>query len=111
MKRALLILALFSSLLNVSGCTHYDTQWGFAKPATLVMKPPPGPPEYEQGWLDGCESGYSGYGNSTNKQFHTWRQDPILAQNPVYYQIWKDAYWYCANYGMMTDEHGLGNWK
>ena len=84
---------------------------GWAKPADFNMDPPEGPEIYQQGYRDGCESGFSGYANSFNKMFWTWKQDPELAQNEVYYQIWKDAYSYCATWGMMADEHGLGNWR
>lgn len=105
-------LFVLCALLTLSGCKHFHVDMGWARPASLpINNPPPGPPEYQQGFRDGCESGYSGYANNFNKVFHTWKQDPELAQNPVYYQIWKDAYAYCANYGMMTDEHGWGNWR
>lgn len=87
--------------------------WTALRSNTLMMELPSnsGPPEYMQGYKDGCESGYSGYANQFNKNFWTWKQDPQLAQEKVYYQIWKDAYSYCAFYGMMADEHGLGNWR
>jgi len=109
------MLRLFFSLFFVfllGGCTNFHWQWGGTKPPTLRMdQPPPGPPEYQQGYMDGCSSGYSGYANDVTKLFHDWKQDPHLAANPVYYQIWKDAYSYCANYGMMADLHGWGNWR
>ncbi|MDB2415428.1 hypothetical protein N9W34_06625 [Rickettsiales bacterium] len=105
-KIKLLIILLF-----LSSCTEMHSDFGWARPASLSMEPPDGPPEYQQGFRDGCESGYSGYSNNFNKYFYTWKQDPILAQDPVYYQIWKDAYAYCANYGMMVDLHGMRNWE
>ena len=86
---------------------HFDL--GFARPSSLKFSPPDGPPHYQQGWLDGCESGLKGYGNNFNKVFHKYKQDPELAQNPEYYQIWKDAYGYCAMYAMSVGNHGLGN--
>ena len=102
----LILLTLF-----LSGCKYMHTDIGWAKPASFDMSPPPGPEIYQQGYKDGCESGFSGYSNSFNKMFWTWKQDPQLAKNRVYYQIWKDAYSYCALWGMMADEHGLGNWR
>lgn len=98
---------MLSSLLLLTGCGASKTDFGFMRSAQLVMQPPEGPPEYQQGWMDGCESGYAGYSLTSNKLFHSWRQDPILARNPVYYQSWKDAYQYCATFGMMTDQ-GFG---
>lgn len=79
------------------------------KPVSLDLTPPPGPPEYQQGFKDGCESGISGYGTPFYKTFHRVRQDPVLSQNPVYYQIWKDAYAYCRTYVMTQKTHGYGN--
>ena len=98
-----------ASVLLLSGCGASRTDWGFMRPAQLIQQPPAGPIEYQQGWIDGCESGYAGYSNPSNKMFHSWRQDPILARNPVYYQSWKDAYQYCATWGMMTDDTGIMN--
>jgi hypothetical protein len=107
----LIIVSLFLTV-GLNGCTKFHFEFGGAHPSSLPLKsPPPGPPIYQQGWMDGCESGFSGYGNNFDKVFHTWKQDPELAQNSVYYRIWKDAYGYCANYGMMSQEHGWGNWR
>ncbi len=95
----------------MSACTEMHFKPGWGKPSGFDMTPPPGPPKYQQGFSDGCESGFSGYANSFNKQFWSWKQDPELAQEREYYQIWKDAYSYCALWGMMADEHGWGNWR
>ena len=84
-------------------------EFSFTKPFTLDMTPPPGPPEYQQGFSDGCESGYSGYATGFNKVFWDWKQDSELAQTPIYYKIWKDAYSYCSLYAMAADLHGFGN--
>jgi hypothetical protein len=106
-------LGLLCIISVLSGCTEMNFHSFGTKPSSFMMEMPEnaGPEIYRQGYKDGCESGYSGYANSFNKVFYSWRQDPELAQNPVYYQIWKDAYAYCANYGMMVDSHGLGNWR
>lgn len=106
MKKLLVIFLFF-----ITACTemHSKTEWG--KPASFSFEPPPGPPIYQQAFKDGCESGFSGYANSFNKMFWTWKQDPELITNNVYYQMWKDAYAYCGVVGMMADEHGFGNWR
>lgn len=72
----------------------------FFLPHHLDFNPPPGPPEYQQGWKDGCESGIAAYTTAFVKAFQVYKlkQDPQLVRNPVYYQIWKDAYLYCALY-------------
>jgi hypothetical protein len=70
----------------------------FFKPASLQSDPPDGPPEYQQGWIDGCESGMAAYTNPLVKSFKAYKlkQDPNLRNNKMYYQVWKDAYLYCA---------------
>ncbi len=63
--------------------------------------PPPGKeytPLYVEGWQAGCESGVSASSNHWYKFHHEFRQDPILAQNRVYYKGWKDAFDYCRRY-------------
>ena len=108
------ILIIMPCLLSVTGCEHWHSDFGMVKAPNLMTELDEDGDYSEifrQGYREGCESGYSGYASSFNKLFFTWKQDPYLAQDPVYYQIWKDAYAYCALYGMMTDEHGLGNWR
>ncbi len=71
----------------------------FRKPAFLHMKPPPGPPEWQQGYVDGCESGSDAYSNPFMKLVDAFelKQDPILRHNKMYHQVWKDAFLYCAH--------------
>ena len=108
MKKNIWLLAI---VFFIPGCEFLHMNPGWAKTADFNMDPPDGPEIYQQGYKDGCQSGYSAYATSFNKLFWTWKQDPELAQNEVYYKIWKDAYSYCALWGMMGDEHGLGNWR
>ena len=107
-KKLTILLAV---LMFNTACTEMHINPGWAKPMSFKVEAPEGPEIYQQAFYDGCESGYSGYANSFNKMFWKWKQDPKLAQDRTYYQMWKDAYSYCALYGMMSDEHGLGNWR
>lgn len=99
----------------LSSCVKMNFHSFGAKPASMRMEldEDEGSAEFRRGYKDGCESGFSGYANSFSKLFFKWVQDPILAnkRGSPYYQIWKDAYAYCANYGNMTDAHTLGNWR
>lgn len=104
-------IAIIILVMPLCSCTYFHVNPSWAKNPDFPMESPPGPPEYRQGFMDGCESGYSGYANSFNKMFWTWKQDPKLAENQMYYRIWKDAYSYCALLAMAADEHGLGNWR
>lgn len=64
---------------------------------------PPGdnstlPPLYLEGWKDGCHTGVHTNTAIIYKPFFGWKQDPIKAQNRVYYKGWKDAFDYCQRY-------------
>lgn len=100
MKRLLIVLILS---LMVTACTGKGGSLDLTKPASLNLEPPEGPPEYRQGWSDGCESGMNVYSADFYKfwKVYEFRQDENLRNNRVYYQVWKDAYLYCALY-MMT---------
>lgn len=109
--RMILIVAGILIQLPLMGCTYFNSKMGLGRPAGFIMEIDYGPPDYRQGYKDGCQSGYSGYGDSFNKLFHTWHQDPDKVKDPVYYQVWKDAYSFCAFAAMMHAEMGLGNWR
>lgn len=95
-------------ILLLSGCGVVYPFW--AKPYALNMdEGPEGPPEYRQGYRDGCQSGFKAYSSQYNKVWWKFKQDPALRQNPVYYRIWKDAYAYCAAYANSADGQGVAN--
>jgi hypothetical protein len=39
-------------------------------PPSVQIEPPPGPPEFQQGYKDGCTSGIAAYGSQYYKLFH-----------------------------------------
>ncbi len=96
MKQVLCLLLL--TLL--CACTGKDGAFDLRKPYSLDLTPPKGPPEYEQGWTDGCESGMQVYSYDFYKLIlaFKFRLDPELRRNRMYYQVWKDAFLYCAIY-------------
>jgi hypothetical protein len=69
--------------------------------------------EYRQGYKDGCETGFAGYSTPFYKGFNSWKQDTDLVQNAKspYYGSWRDAYAYCAMFGLMMTAHGWGNFR
>lgn len=91
------------------GCTGKDGTFDLRKPYALDLTPPAGPPEYEIGWTDGCESGSNSYANDFYKltRAFTFRQDPKLRNNRMYYQAWKDAFLYCAIYWETVNRSGI----
>ena len=59
--------------------------------------PPPGPPNYQQGILDGCKSAVGAIGNSLYSSFYNgvyYDVDKAL-NDKVYYKAWKDGWFYC----------------
>lgn len=86
----------FIMIMLLSGC-------GAGPPWKTWMfeGPPPGQdytPLYVDGWKDGCETGVSATTNHFYKFQYDFKQDPIRAQNRVYYKGWKDAFDYCQRY-------------
>ncbi len=98
-------------MVCINCCTYWHSDIQIGRPASGETEISYGPAIYRQGYKEGCESGNSGYGNNFNKMWFTWKQDPNLVLNPVYYQVWKDAYAFCAYQQMQNDEHSLGNWR
>lgn len=79
--------------LFLSACDVFRT-----KPLGLMMTRNEGPPEYRKGWEDGCKTGIAMMGNSYEKSFYKFTQDPNMITDKVYYQAWKNAFSYCNNY-------------
>jgi hypothetical protein len=90
MRKFICIIALVA----LSGCEF------LGKPHSLDTTPPNGPIEYRKGWTDGCETGQSAYSGQLYKVFgtHKLQYDAKLRNNKMYYQAWKDAFFYCALY-------------
>lgn len=97
------LLYIFLCLLLV-GCDYFDPtidgpptmRWMFDGP-----KPEEGktyPKLYVLGWQDGCHTGTSANTNQYYKYYYHFKQDAHLAQDPVYYKGWKDAFNYCGRY-------------
>ncbi len=92
-----------------AGCTGKDGTFDISKPHALDLTPPAGPPEYEQGWSDGCESGLNAYMHNFYKfmRLHDFKQDAKLRNNKMYYQAWQDSYVYCAIVAMNVGNENL----
>lgn len=103
------IIRLSIIALLLASCTGKDGTFDTRKPYSLDLTPPEGPYEYEQGWTDGCESGMQAYAADFYKSIRafTFRQDENLRTNKMYYQAWKDAFLYCAEYIDAVNTHKL----
>lgn len=106
-SRAICLSTLCLCLSVMSGC-KYVTQPPFVG---FELPEDAGPPIYRLGYKHGCKSGFGAYAVAFYKPFNKWEQDPELVDNKMYYQIWKDAYSFCAMYGLMHSSHGWGNFR
>lgn len=111
MKHLLFILPLVA--LPLSGCHDgFKPRTGAPWKQDLLNEGPPGPPKFQQGWKDGCETAISANTNSLLKFSYTFKQDGYLAQDPVYYAGWKTAWEYCMKYtfNYLHMEYIVGDW-
>ncbi len=98
MKKFTLHIIFVIFLAPLSSCnTDYYGRTSF-QPGYLNLKPPPGPELYQKGWADGCESGSNSYSSSFYKQIKAfeYRYDAHYRNEPLYTQVWKDAFIYCS---------------
>jgi hypothetical protein len=54
-----------------------------------------GPPEYQLGWEDGCDSGLSAEGGWTYKIMYGFKKRPEMAASDQYKQGWNEGFTYC----------------
>ncbi|NDF12558.1 MAG: hypothetical protein EB060_07095 [Proteobacteria bacterium] len=101
MKRIVAVALLFL----LTGCN--PVMDGFKPGSVWMAQAPEGPPEYVQGWKDGCESGMSAYGNSFYRTFYKFKQDPAMVKNETYYRTWQDSFNYCRHYTLANQKHGF----
>lgn len=81
--KALIALVLGSLLL--SAC----------KPIQFYMLNVEGPPEYVQGFEDGCDSGVSSGGSLLQRWFNPYKKDPEKLENALYKMGWNEGFSYC----------------
>lgn len=92
MRMALLMIVI---MLSFSACSpRVGPPWA----QKMLKEGPPGPPLFQQGWQDGCETGMSASSNLLQKYYHSFKQDSTLARNPTYYTGWKNGWSYCQRY-------------
>lgn len=82
MKKAYALVALLAVL---PGC----------RPFWLQTVSPSGPPEYQLGWEDGCDSGLSAEGSWDFKLMFGFKKRPEMAANDQYKQGWNEGFSYC----------------
>lgn len=93
MKYKYLILIFLLTACNLGGAEIRPLNPPYMPPA-----PEGGPQEFQWGWADGCETGMSQHGTDIYRSSYTFKQNPTLVMNPIYYKAWKDAENYCRSY-------------
>ena len=90
------LLTLILMLLMV-GCS-FKPKVGPPWMQDMLQNAPEGPPKFQLGWRDGCETGISATSNAFQKHFYSFKQDYQLARDREYYTGWKIAYTQCQRY-------------
>ena len=88
----LFVFVAACSAINGSGETRPTL------PPFMPGPPQGGPPEFQEGWKDGCETGIGAHGNDVYRSSFKFKQNPSLVMNPIYYKAWKDGENYCRTY-------------
>lgn len=98
MKRIILIAFLS---LGLASC----------RPVMLYYVAPDGPPEYQLGWQDGCDSGLSAQGDWTYKAMYGFKKRPEMAESETYKQGWGEGFTYCRFSLAATQDRDKESWK
>lgn len=69
-----------------------------AKPMLLDMTPPPGPPEYQAAYIDGCSTAMneSRYNIAASIRKSLYKHPVFNAESALYRSMWRSAYIYCG---------------
>ena len=65
------------------------------RPVYLNTIDAPGPPEYQLGWEDGCDTGLGAEGEWYYKLMYGFKKRPEMAANDQYKQGWNEGFTYC----------------
>lgn len=65
------------------------------KPLPFYWTVPEGPPEYVQGYNDGCDTGVGAAGGIWYKYMYGFKKDPAMLNNGLYKQGWNEGFSYC----------------
>ncbi len=68
---------------------------GGCRPPDLYYNEPQGPPEYQLGWQDGCDTGISAQGGVIYKFWFGFKKRPEMGNNELYKQGWNEGFSYC----------------
>lgn len=93
------IFLCFVMLLQ-SSCNAMSFMDYISKPMQLDLTPPPGPPEYQAGYIDGCKTGAQENNHNAPAQlrFSIIKNPVFNHESYIYRSVWRSAYIYCYLY-------------
>jgi hypothetical protein len=65
------------------------------RPLPYYIEKPEGPPDYQLGWQDGCDSKLS-QSPGFYKMMYGFKKRPEMIDNNLYNQGWSNGFFYCA---------------
>lgn len=95
-------ILFFLILLSINGCSFLTEvipfgRYRFTKPYTLDLQVPDGPPEFQAGWHDGCQSALSNSAFLNARMFSSVNAGSgIYQHDPVYQMAYGKAVFSCS---------------
>jgi hypothetical protein len=65
-----------------------------------LTRNPDGPPDFVNGYHDGCDSGLAAFGNTYYKTFYKFTKRFENEDDELYQNGWEKGYQYCRQYAM-----------
>lgn len=93
-------LTCIISLIVISGCSFYT-------PVFMPTDVPDGPPEFQAGWHDGCQSGLATGKISNAMAFRPNFGSGIYQHDPNYQSAWSSAFYTCYVTGTRAIQSGV----
>ncbi len=99
MKNINKIIILLICSLQLYGCNiPFKFPLGLPTPNNLMNHAPKGPPDFQYGWENGCETGSAQLENSFYSDMRTvwFKKDFQYAEEHPDYEVgWQMGFWYC----------------
>jgi hypothetical protein len=88
----------FILILTLTACNAPSVFDWFTKPMLLDLRPPPGPPDYQAAYVDGCTTAVQ-ENNQNVLALHfrgLYKHPDMNNKSPVYRSVWRSAYIFCG---------------
>lgn len=91
----------------LSSCISASHLWDGPAPHSMPMDVP-GPPEYKEGYKDGCQSGMATYGPVQYKLYYNYYQNYGMLKDKYYVTAWHEAFDFCRHFTLKYHTQGEG---